>query len=76
MRKDEAMKFIIYVYSDDGTEVDYSNERLTADASIRFINGWQEAQDESKKPACQYCNDTKIETANGVKVRCRFCGKD
>ena len=28
------------------------------------------------KPACQYCNDTKIETANGVKVRCRFCGKD
>ena len=56
----------------------YDDNDATVERSLkwRMAEYVKSTEQTAPLPACQYCNDTKIETANGVKVRCRFCGKD
>ena len=46
------MKFLISVYSDDETEIDYSEGLLSAANAVSFINGWQ-AQQEAAQHSVQ-----------------------
>lgn len=64
------MKFSISVHSDDGAQIDYSVDLLSAANAVSFINGWQ-AQQEAAQQSVQ---------ADGLDSwgnlgKCTICGK-
>lgn len=65
------MKFLISVHSDDGTQIDYSVDLLSAANAVSFINGWQ-AQQEAAQQSVQRTAEAD-EPDMVIPWRCREC---
>lgn len=72
------MKFSISVHSDDGAQIDYSVNLLSAEDAVKFVNGWQAqqnaAQQERVPDACPECGGKKkLLDSAGYPANCHVC---